>query len=822
MTIFSAADAVTRRASKMAALACGVSALLLAPQPGFAQTAPIAQAAETQAAQPSVTQRYARADDYLYDGMRDLVIDANMGAQFTQGARGVLFRKGPGNAREILFHDLNDQRTTPVIAESAIADLLSQATGEKVEPWAVPLRDAAYDPATGNLDFNAFNRRWRIARDHTMRAIESQNPKAQEGLSPDGRFRIVARNFNLVAIDVQNGREVALTTDGTREQPYGRDIPMLPQILAAGTEEPDMPVSLRWSPDSRKIITWRDDVREVRRLSVTQENPPGEFYPRSFSYVYPLAGAEKLPQATRVIIDVEAALRRGRARIVPVDVPSESLLYPASPDMGWYENGDARVQWTERGYGKLVVYRVDPETGAAREVAVEQVKPLVTVTSSYIMPAPKVMGGELSLSERTGWAQLYLVKPEDPSGGIALTHGEWEVIGVDHVSEDGNRILITGVGREPDRNPYWRQLYRVSRSEGTTTLLTPEPLDHDVSVSPDGKYFIDAMSSPTQATRTVIRDAETGAILSELGRADASKLLATGYTLPEPFRGVAADGHTPLYAMIYRPANFDPSRSYPVIDHVYTGPTTTQVPTSWGGTIFSASSSVAQLGAVVVMIDGTGTSRRGQAFRLPAYRNLGEVGLDDHIAMIRQMAARYPYLDTDRVGVFGGSAGGYDAARFILRRPNFFKVAVASSGNHDLRLDKAWWPEVSMGYAPQPIWEANSNMSVAANLQGHLLLIHGDIDDNVPVTESYRLAQALIEAKRDVDLVILPNTRHAVYQPFFWRKFRDYFTRNLIGDTPPALPLSAAAASGPLPGAPAPENDPEADPDTDTTKTTDE
>jgi len=300
----------------------------------------------------------------------------------------------------------------------------------------------------------------------------------------------------------------------------------------------------------------------------------------------------------------------------------------------------------------------------------------------------------------------------------------------------------------------------------------------------------------------VLRDATDGRIVAELARADASALFATGYTAPEPFQGIAADGKTPLYGMIWRPANFDPKRSYPVIDAVYTGPATTNVPTDWRGTLTAGAGSVAQIGAIVVSIDGTGTSRRGQAFRLPAYQNLGEVGLDDHIAMIRQIAAKYPYVDATRVGVYGGSAGGYDAARFVLRRPNFFKVAVASSGNHDLRLDKAWWPEVSMGNPDPAVWERNSNMSVAKNLTGKLLLIHGDIDDNVPVTESLRLANALITEGRDVDLVILPNTTHRVAQPFFWRKLRDYFTRNLLDEKPPVLPLPEPAPA-PAPATPA-------------------
>jgi dipeptidyl aminopeptidase/acylaminoacyl peptidase len=363
------------------------------------------------------------------------------------------------------------------------------------------------------------------------------------------------------------------------------------------------------------------------------------------------------------------------------------------------------------------------------------------------------------------------------------------VLGIDHVDAGARTILLTGVGREPGRNPYYRSLYRVPLDGTQPVLLTPEPLDHETSVSPDGKWFVDAMSSPDTPTRTVVRDARDGRIVAELAKADAGALFATGYTPPEPFRGVAADGKTPLYGMIWRPANFDPSRRYPIIDEVYTGPTTTNVPTAWRDTITAGAGSVAQIGAIVVNIDGRGTSRRGQAFRMPAYQNLGEVGLDDHIAMIRQMAAKYPYIDADRVGVYGGSAGGYDAARFVLRRPGFFKVAVASSGNHDLRLDKAWWPEVSMGNPDPSVWERNSNMSVAKNLVGKLLLIHGDIDDNVPVTESMRLANALITAGRDVDMVILPNTTHRVAQPFFWRKLRDYFTRHLLDEKPPALPL---------------------------------
>ncbi|WP_066718791.1 S9 family peptidase [Sphingomonas pituitosa] len=762
------------RKARAARFGIAVAALALA--------APFAATAQTGGSSATVEARYALADRYLGDGLAKLIVDRNLRATFTTDGAGILYRHGRDGERTVAYYDTATAQSRPIAQEAAIAAALSGVTGKPLKPAALPIEDPKIEGAA--LSFSAFGKRWTWSADGSLSAADKGAADGEEALSPDGRFRIVARDFNLYAVEVRTGREVALTEDGTRDQPYGRGIPQLADILAQGTEDPTMPVSIRWSPDSKRILTWRLDTRDVIRLGIVQATPPGSIYPRTFRYVYPLAGAEKLPQATRYVVDVEEALRRRKARPVKLDIPSESILYPADPDMNWVD-GKVRAQWTERGYKQLAVYQADPETGAATVVAREALTPNVSVVSSFLRPAPE-LGGELVVSERSGWAQLFLVRPDAPEGGIPLTRGEWEVIGIQHVDAAAGAILIDGVGREKDRNPYYTALYRVGTHGEQPVLLTPEPVNHDVQVSPDGKIFLDAMSTPAQPTRTVVRSAVDGRILAELGRADPSALLASGYRMPEPFQGVAADGRTPIYGMIYRPASFDPNRRYPVIDNVYTGPTTTQVPESWNATVGSAGSSVAQLGAIVVMIDGRGTSRRGRDFRMHAYQNLGEVGLDDHIALIRQMAERYPQFDLSRVGVFGGSAGGYDTARFVIRRPGFFKVGVASSGNHDLRLDKAWWPEVTMGPASPNDWARNSNMVAAPNLGAKLLLIHGDIDDNVPITESFQLATALIWAGRDVDMVVLPNTTHAVYQPFFWRKFRDYFVRNLLGEAPPA------------------------------------
>ncbi|WP_159981705.1 MULTISPECIES: DPP IV N-terminal domain-containing protein [unclassified Novosphingobium] len=749
----------------------------------------------TSPSQPSIAQRYAAADAFLGNALGDLIDNADIAPRFVEG--GLFYRIGNRLDQRYQLLNLATRETREVTTTAKLLAALSATKGKNVTIDEARITDVDYDPARDELKFKAFDGAlWSVDAAGKAAQIEEADHREYDLLSPDGKTKIIARDFNLIAVDVESGHEVPLTTDGTREQPYGRSIPELADILREGTEEPAMPVSAQWSPDGRYLLSWRLDTREVKKLSITQQNPPGSFYPRSFSYVYPLAGAEKLPQASRFVIDMRAAMKARKAKLVPIQMPAESLLYPAAPDMGWVD-GKLRMLWTERGYKQQAVYIADPATGAARIVAHEAVKPVVTVTSSMMMPSPE-LGGELSISERSGWAQLYLVSPDAPDGGTALTQGAWEVLSVDHMDEDKSALVVTGVGREAQRNPYWRALYRVPTKGGTLTELTPEPLDHDAKVSPDGKWIVDQMSSPTSPTRAVLRDGRTGRIVKELAKADDSRLMARGFTAPEPFKGLAADGTTPIYGMILRPANFDPKRTYPVIDNVYTGPTTTDVPATWSDARRVGGNSLAQIGAIVVMIDGTGTSRRGQAFRLPAFQNLGEVGLDDHIALIRQMAAKYPYMDVNRVGVFGGSAGGYDTARFVLRRPDFFKVGVSSSGNHDLRLDKTWWPEVSMGNPDEATWERNSNMSVAGQLKGHLLLIHGDIDDNVPVTESFRLAKALMDAGRDVDLVVLPNTTHRVNQPFFFKKQRDYFTQYLLGETPPPLgPVTPARPAAP-------------------------
>ena len=715
--------------------------------------------------------RYAASDAYLPGKIDPLVVDMDMQARFVKG--GVLYRKGPKGAGRILLADPATAATRELASDGVLAPKLIAAGA--VFKDVVDIRPSDYDADSGILTVSAGGREWTVDKVGVVAAKPAaERPKGV--MSPDGSHQIVSRNYNLWLVDTATGKSTPLTADGSYDQRYGINYPLLADMVAANSETPEMTVAAQWSPDGRTVVTYRLLRNGSYIWHGMQPNPPGSQFPREFSYVYPTAGAVNVPQIQPITIDVATG------KVNDLAVPAQSLLWPGDPNLYW-EGDHILYEWQERGYGQLKLFEIDPATGAVSVRLHESLKPLVTVTSTSIMSSPQI-GGTLVISERSGWAQLYFVaKGGDPDDGKALTQGNWEVSEVVHVA-DGGPILALGNGREPGVNPYFHSLYRVGL-DASIANLTPEPLDHRVQMSDDGATFIDRMSSPTVPTRTVVRDAHDGRILMELGRTDPSALMASGFTAPEPFETVADDGVTKLYGMIYRPKNFDPSHSYPVIDNVYTGPTTHRYEENYDDNVRASVNAVAQLGAIVVTVDGRGTSQRGKAFRMPAYQNLGEVGLDDHIYVLKAMRRKYSYFDLNRVGVYGGSAGGYDTARFLLRRPDFFKVGVASSGNHDLRLDKAWWPEVSMGLADDATWERNSNISVAGNLKGKLMLIHGDIDDNVPVAASLRLSKALIDAGKPHELVILPNTTHAVYQPYYWNKLRDFFTVNLLGETPP-------------------------------------
>ncbi|MGB8600993.1 MAG: prolyl oligopeptidase family serine peptidase [Rhizomicrobium sp.] len=725
----------------------------------------------------AVENPFAATDAWQPGKFAALVTDFNLSAHFITDNK-VLFRRGAHGDGAIYLADPATGKTETLLTESALKARLI-ATGIKADDIHDVLPHG-YDAATKTLHLAMGGKAW--AYNIATAVLTEDKPQGgppkppTDVASPDGKQKVISRGYNLYLVDVKTGREVALTKDGSFDKRYGTNYPLFGDMAEANSDTPPMPLAVQWSEDGTRLLTYRLLRNNAYIWHEVQQTPPDDRFPRMFTTVYPTAGAKNVPQFQPIVIDVRGA-SKGKVQIKELNVPSLSELWPGDPPL-WWEKDRVMYEWTRRGYGDVDLYTVDPASGQGHIVVREAIKPLVTVTSSSIRSAPE-LGGFLSISERSGWAQLYFLPAgSDAAGGKALTTGNWEVAEVVRVAK-GAPILIRGNGREAGVNPYFNSLYAVSL-DGAITNLTPEPLDHRTTVSEDGKWILDEMSSPTVPTRTVIRAAADGHIVLELGKADPAPLYAAGVTPPEPFEVLADDGKTMLYGMIHRPRNFDPSHKYPVIDYVYTGPTTHVVDESFERNVASSLNTLAEIGVIVVSVDGRGTSQRGQAFRLPAYQNMGEVGIDDHIHAIKAMAEKYPYMDLTRVGVYGHSAGGYDAARFILRRPEFFKAAIASSGIQDPRLDKAWWPEVTMGAADDATWEKNSNIPVAGNLKGKLMIIHGDLDDNVPIAASMRLHKALVDAGKLHEFVIIPNRTHNTYTDYYLHTVYDFFTRTLV------------------------------------------
>ncbi len=461
---------------------------------------------------------------------------------------------------------------------------------------------------------------------------------------------------------------------------------------------------------------------------------------------------------------------------------------------------------TSRDHRDEKVRVADAATGAVREVYEETAKDFFESGFNHVNWQPLWPSNELLwYSERSDWGHLYLYDLATGRLKNQITSGDWKVLQVLRVDEPSRTVWFTAAGREPG-DPYFRHLYSV-RMDGTRLrLLTPENADHDVSLAPDGRYFVDSYSTPDVPPVTVLRDAE-GKLLLTVQRADISRLLATGWKPPVPFTVKARDGKTDLYGLLYRPTTFDSTRTYPIINNVYPGPQTGSV----GTRSFVASrgdcQALAELGFVVVQLDAMGTPMRSHSFMAAYYGDMGDNGLPDQVTGMRQLAHRYPWIDIERAGIWGHSGGGFASADAILRYPDFFKVAVSEAGNHDNREYEDDWGEkwqglLTSGPNGTTNYDNQANQLLAANLKGKLLLAHGTTDDNVPPYNTLLLVDALIKANKDFDLLLLPNRRHGFGgEPYMVRRRWDYFVRNLMGAEPPAgYELHPPAPAGRRPG----------------------
>ena len=375
---------------------------------------------------------------------------------------------------------------------------------------------------------------------------------------------------------------------------------------------------------------------------------------------------------------------------------------------------------------------------------------------------------------------MYLYDYETGKQINKITKGEYVVREICKVDDKKGKIYFTACGIEKG-DPYYTYLYSINIDGSGLKLLSPENATHTCSISPNGKYVFDDYSRVDLPNHFLIRSVKNGTKILDLAQLDIEDLVAMGWKAPEMYKVKARDNKTDIYGVIYRPFNMDSTKRYPIIDGTYSGPQTIRTPKSFTSALYSMDVSLAQIGFVVITVDGLGSAYRSKKFHDFSYKNLGDIGAPDHIKAIREMAVKYPYIDIENVGIYGHSAGGYDAAHALLTHPDFYKVGVSSAGNHDHRIAKAWWPELYMGFPAGKHYDEQSNLSLAGQLQGKLMLAHGNMDNNVNAASSMRMADALIKANKDFELLLVPECDHSslYYNKYFIRKRWDYFVKNL-------------------------------------------
>ncbi len=620
-------------------------------------------------------------------------------------------------------------------------------------------------------------------------------------LSPDKRSEAFIHQHN-VWVRSRGGKDsVQLTTDGVEYWGYGLTMPRPNEVVRPQPRRPQM----RWSPDSKKLVVWRQDERKVEHLHYLSMTPQR---PKHYSQPYALPGDSLIPVPTFHILDVAAKGNR-EVRIAPQ--PAQLGVVGSARDSVWNETSDkVYVTAMSRGSKRAWLSAVDAQSGATTVLAVDsqrtfvEMAPPIEPTTWYVTKDGQDV---FWWSERDGWAHFYRYGP-DGRVRHRLTEGPWFSSAIQYVDEEAKQIYFTARGREPGQFWYYAKLYRVGYDGTGLTLLTAEDGHHDIEFSPSGKYLVDTYSRIEVPPVTVLRSAADGRVIRKLEEADVSRLKEVGWRPGQVFTAKARDGVTDLYGVMYLPPNLDSTKRYPVINHIYPGPQIGSV----GGWSFKSGGeqfALAQFGFVVLQIDHLGTPMRSKAFHDHYYANFIDNGLPDHVAVIKQLGARHPFLDLDRVGIFGHSGGGFASTDAMFRFPDFFKVAVSTSGNHDNRSYNISWAEKYQGLMVRDTvrktdnFEASANGTYAKELKGKLFLMTGDMDDNVHPAMTIQVADALIKANKSFDFLILPNRAHGLNEPYVIRRRWDYFVEHLLGLKPPEnyeiVRPTEPWASGPTP-----------------------
>lgn len=680
-----------------------------------------------------------------------------------------LQRTPQGN--EYLLVDADRQIRRPLFVRDSLAVQLQQSLGRRVDARNLPLDKGNLEASLDVFRFvcDGYNWRYEIAANRLTR--EGKVPPRRKGrhwmeiddekgwgpvTSPDGKYEAYIKNDNIFVRDKANGRERQLSQDGTLSNYYSSYI--------------------QWSPDSRKVLSCRIRPVQKRYVYYVESSPRDQLQPKLHQQEYAKPGDE-LPFKVPCIFHVESGQRC---------IPETSLFahqYSLSYLRWDADSKSVTFEYNERGHKTYRVLELSAEDGKVRTLIEEKEEKYVNyplIYRNYLQDGKHI----LWTSERDNYNHLYLYDRTTGRPVRQITKGRWYVRGVQHVDEQNQWIYFSANGMNPKEDPYLIHYYRIGFDGKDLVELTPDEGMHQAWFSSDYRYLVDVYSKVDTPPVAVLRDARTGRQVMPLEQADISRLEDNGWRAPEVFSAKGRDGKTDIWGVIYRPTNFDPSLKYPVVEYIYSGPGGQHVPKSFSSYNWWMTS-LAELGFIVVQVDGMSTSFRSKDFEEVCYKNLKDAGLPDHMAWLQEAARRYPYMDLDRVGIFGSSAGGQEAMSAVLFHPEFYKAAYSACGCHDNRMDKIWWNELWMGYPVDSSYIESSNVEQAHRLERPLMLVVGEMDDNVDPASTMQVVNALIKANKDFELVVVPGAGHTMGDNFGEHKRYDFFVRHLMGVEPP-------------------------------------
>jgi dipeptidyl aminopeptidase/acylaminoacyl peptidase len=570
-------------------------------------------------------------------------------------------------------------------------------------------------------------------------------------ISPDQKFRVVLRDYNLHLRDLATDKETAITTNGTEEDAYSDQI--------------------HWSPDSHHFAVLRTKKGDDRKVYIVESSPRDQLQPKLQSYEY-LKPGDAIPIAKPHLFDAVAGK----------EIPVKDDLFTNAwsiTDLRWSPDSSRfTFLYNQRGHQVLRIVSVDAATGQARAIVDERSQTFIDYSGKQFSEYLDATKEIIWMSERDGWNHLYLYDANTGRVKNQITRGPWVVRGVERVDPEAQQIWFRAGGIRPGQDPYYIHYCRVNFDGTGLVILTEGDGTHTVRFSPDRRFILDSWSRVDQAPIHELRRTSDGRLLCALETPEVRPRAWSSWRPPERFVAKGRDGETDIYGLIHRPADFDPARKYPVIESIYAGPQDSFVPKNFHATY--AQQRLANRGYIVVQMDGMGTSNRSKKFHDVCWKNLGDAGFPDRIAWLKAAAAKYPSLDLTRVGIYGTSAGGQSALRALLAFGDFYQAAVADSGCHDNRMDKIWWNEQWMGWPVGPHYAEQSNVTQAHRLQGKLLLMAGELDRNVDPASTMQVVNALIKANKDFELLIVPGAGHGILgSPYGQHRLEDFFERNL-------------------------------------------